>query len=278
MIWAWIGAATLAALGAAVSGRWIAYRSRLRKALRDLEAETGRECFSEQLLSGLPVPAQRYFRHALRPGAILASRVHLALQSCVRVRKVDAQAPYRIYRIAEVLSAGRGIWGKGWAVRRRPPRSASFWCTATDAAGREAVLDLVPVHQSSGPNQARILKTRYLFELTWLPTALLPQRGATWVGLDDARARVTVSLDGETMVLELTIGPDGRLHEVVAERWGSVGNVGGTFSHIPFGMVVDEERTFGDYTIPTVLRGGWWYRTDRYVESTRAVVEDARFY
>lgn len=273
----WIAAAAILALGAVLGGRRAAHRSRLRDARRRLDVEPGHETFSEQMLTGLPAPAQRYLRHAIRPGAVLASQVRLVLQAGVKIRKTDAEAPYRTYQFEEVLTAGRGLWGNGRAEGERVPQSATFWYVDGDAAGRDALLDLYTVRQNSGDNFSRVLKSRFLYELTWLPTALLPQRGARWEPLDGERARVTLSLDGEAMTLELRIGQDGRLLEASADRWGSVGNTPGHFSYISFGMAVDEEKTFGDYTIPTVLRGGWWYRTDRYVESTRAIVKEAHF-
>ena len=40
--------------------------------------------------------------------------------------------------------------------------------------------------------------------------------------------------------------------------------VGGVpFALIPFGGHLDQERRFGDYTIPTQVGVGWWYGTER---------------
>jgi hypothetical protein len=273
----WIGAVLFIAAGAGLGVPWSAHRRRLQNAGRRLDVRPGHETFSEEMLAGLPDPARRYLRHAIRPGAVLASQVRLTLQAGVKIRKTDQEAPYRTYRFEEVLTAGRGLWGRGWVEGASLPKSASFWYSDGDAAGRDALLDVYPTLQNSGAEFTRVLKSRFLYELTWIPTAFLPQRGARWEALDDERARVMVELDGEIMTLELRVDADGRLLEAAADRWGSVGNAQGHFSYIPFGMAVDEEKTFGDYTIPTILWGGWWYRTERYVESTRAIVETADF-
>jgi hypothetical protein len=37
----------------------------------------------------------------------------------------------------------------------------------------------------------------------------------------------------------------------------------GTFALMPFGGHLKEELRFGDYTIPTQVSVGWWYRTER---------------
>ena len=43
------------------------------------------------------------------------------------------------------------------------------------------------------------------------------------------------------------------------------GNVGvDSWQPIPYGVEVLADATFGGYTIPTRLRGGWWYGTERY--------------
>ncbi|MEX0822043.1 MAG: hypothetical protein WD021_07845 [Rhodothermales bacterium] len=38
----------------------------------------------------------------------------------------------------------------------------------------------------------------------------------------------------------------------------------------PYGFEVEEERTFGGYTIPSRIRGGWWYGTDRFRDEDAA--------
>jgi|SRR5215468_5240290 len=43
------------------------------------------------------------------------------------------------------------------------------------------------------------------------------------------------------------------------------------------GGQVQEERSFGGYTIPSKVGVGWWIGTDRYFEFFRAQVEDAVF-
>ena len=45
-------------------------------------------------------------------------------------------------------------------------------------------------------------------------------------------------------------------------RYGDVGV--DTWQPIPYGFAVEDEQTFGGYTIPSLLHGGWWYGTDRY--------------
>ena len=61
------------------------------------------------------------------------------------------------------------------------------------------------------------------------------------------------------------------------ERHGDVGVE--WWGPIPYGFAVEEERTFEGYTIPTRVRGGWWYGTERYdvADASLFRVVDARF-
>lgn len=61
------------------------------------------------------------------------------------------------------------------------------------------------------------------------------------------------------------------------DRWGDVGVP--DYRLIPYGFAVEEEATFEVVTIPSRLRGGWWYGTDRFDEAAAATfaVTDAHF-
>ena len=49
----------------------------------------------------------------------------------------------------------------------------------------------------------------------------------------------------------------GRLIKLGLSRWGNPD--GGAFDEWPFGAYVDQEATFGGYTIPARLRVGWHF-------------------
>jgi hypothetical protein len=113
-------------------------------------------------------------------------------------------------------------------------------------------------------------------EAFWLPSALLPARGATWAALDADRAQVSLQIAGEAPTLTLQLGPDGGLRRGMLWRWGD-GTNRGRFGYVPFGFEVDEERTFDGYTIPAAVRAGWGFETDRYFECYRVTVQRAAF-
>ena len=271
----WLLAGALVAVLIFLAVKSAAFRGRVRNARQLLQPAPGTASTLPDL-AGLPAPARRYLSHSLPAAGPLATAVELDLEQRVKVHKMKHDSPFHVYRMCLVLSAGRGMTSTGW-LRNGTPRSVLFWYAKGEGEVREALFDLVAIVDRTGAEVAKSLRGRALGDLFLLPSAFLPQNGATWEAIDDEHAQVTVRLDGDELPLTLRIDPEGRLREVTVQRWASVGNEGGRFSMIPFGMTVEEERTFDGYTIPSRLRGGWWYDTDRYVESLQLRIDGARF-
>lgn len=83
---------------------------------------------------------------------------------------------------------------------------------------------------------------------------------------------------GEAADLDLSIDRVGRVKDVKLARWGNPG--GGDYRHVDFGVLAEEEKTFGGYTIPTRIRAGWYFGTDRFEhegEFFRATIDDASY-
>jgi hypothetical protein len=61
-------------------------------------------------------------------------------------------------------------------------------------------------------------------------------------------------------------------------RWGNPD--GGLFRYENFGGVMEAEAAFQGYTIPTRMRMGWYFGTDRFEregEFIRIVIDDAHY-
>ncbi len=83
-------------------------------------------------------------------------------------------------------------------------------------------------------------------------------------------------LKGEVASLNLTIDDEGALQEASLLRYGNqIGR--GQWGYAPFGMRVEQETTFGGCTIPSRMRGGWWYGTEWYTETIQFTIEGAEF-
>jgi hypothetical protein len=131
---------------------------------------------------------------------------------------------------------------------------------------RVALFGLVPIVNSSGPDLSKSALGRLTAESILVPFTLLPQRGVIWESEGDRRIRATLTAYREAATLNLTIDGQGRLQEVVMQRFGNQTETG-EWAYIPFGMCVDEESTFNGYNIPSKLQGGrlarYWLRVHR---------------
>jgi hypothetical protein len=123
------------------------------------------------------------------------------------------------------------------------------------------VLGVIPTLDARGADITRSARGRLAGESLFVPPALLPGPGVRWSPVDAERASVRFEIDGEAFEPTLRFD-DGRLQEIIMERWGDVGRP--DFGLTPYGFSTGGETEFDGIRIPTRFRGGWWYGSDRY--------------
>lgn len=214
--------------------------------------------------------AQRYLLHAIQPGAPLARWVELKMSGTI---KAKADAPWMPLQAIQILTPGRGFVWK--AKAKAGPIFLRVTDHYADRNGRMRItlLGLLPIVNASNPDIAKSAAGRLLAESCWLPTTFLPQHGAVWKEMDSLHAEVTLTVDDLTTTLTLTMDEEGRPKEVILPRWED-----SLRAFVPFGVVIEEEQKFDGYTIPSRLRGGWWYGTEQYNEFVRFTIEQAMFH
>lgn len=233
------------------------------------QAGSSGELFTEEMVSALPAVARRYFLHAIQPGAPLASRLHWRYTGRMKPGK---DLPWMALGAEQLLAKD---WGFVWKARAW---KGPLILTATDhylAGGgrmRIALFGLVPVVNAAGPDLSKSALGRFVAESPALPPALLPGPHVQIDGIDESHFRATVRLHGETTPLTLRVDQAGQLEEIVLPRWGNL-TPDGSYGYIPYGATALEERTFGAYTIPSRMAGGWWYGTEQYLEVVRLSVD-----
>jgi hypothetical protein len=231
------------------------------------------ERFQPERLDGLPGAARRYLAHAIAPGARLASCVHLRMAGSIRLGE-----KWLPFEAEQTLAPPRGfVWRAttrwGW-LRFSGADHYGFGSGAVDFR----LWGLIPVARSGGPDTSRAARGRLAAESFWLPSSLLPDDHVKWREVDDQTAEVVVELDRDQVPVCLSVHADGKLRSVAMWRWGDqTGDKG--FALIPFGGDVGDERRFGDYTIPTTVRVGWWYGTERFPQGEffRATITGADY-
>lgn len=217
-------------------------------------------CFDLTMVSGLPEPAQRYFRYTIQPGTPLytvaditmAGRFGMGTKS--RPDYLDMSATQTLAMPAGFVwkvSAGRGLIRLSGSDSERWTR---FWLAG-----------LLPVARMGGdPDHRRSAFGRYVAEAVfWTPAAVLPGPGVEWESVDTNCARLTVRHDGLLQSVDVTVAPDGQPTQVRFERWSNA-NPEKVHRLQPFGGYLSEFREFGGFRLPTQVEAGNFFGTEQY--------------
>jgi hypothetical protein len=227
--------------------------------------------FDARTVAGLPVPVQRYLTHAIAPGTPLARAVRLRMHG-----EIKLGGTWRAFTGEEVIVGNRGmIWAASVPYCGVSIRGADRYVDG-EGSMQWKLAGVVPVMTASGPDVSRSAAGRLLGELVWLPSTLIDR---PWIALDGSHLRAHVEAGGESTQLQIATGPSGSVSAVSFLRWGDAGDGSGN-RLLPFGVAVEEERTFSGYTIPSRIRAGWHFGTDRFDkegEFFRCRIDDARF-
>lgn len=229
---------------------------------------------SPDRFANLPEPARRYLAHAIASGTPLASAVRLRMRGEIKLRGWCRFRAEQVIRRDGAMIWKAAVWMGGLPVRG--------FDRLVEGRGemRWKLLGLFPVMTASGPDITRSAAGRVAAESMWLPS-LLCGEDVAWspaAGDGPARAVARFTLAGETMDLTLDVDERGRLRSGSLPRWGNPD--GGPHRYHEFGGLVEEEGTFGGYTIPTRVRVGWYLGSPRFEsegEFFRATLEGVDF-
>ena len=220
-------------------------------------APVAHEHFQPAQLSDLPEPAKRYLEHAIAPNTQLATAVRLKMHGEIKLKG------WHPFRAEQVTYQQQGMIWQATAWMNGLPIVG--WDRLIDGEGamQWKLLGLLPVMKAQGSDITRSVIGRMQGEYVWLPSAFLGS-AVKWTASDDAHTRAELTLLGETTRLNLKISASGQLQEACFKRWGDPGESAPHYEN--FGVVVEEERTFSGYTIPTRLRAGWYFDSDSHRE------------
>lgn len=226
--------------------------------LNDLweSASIDNNAFYPELLTDLPDLAHRYLENAIAPGTNLASAVRFWMHGEIKLNK-----KWHPFKGEEVICWNRGmIWqAKTW-MQGLPIWGAD---SIVDGVGESQwkILGVFPVVQASGADITRSSVGRVQVESMLLPSVLC-NPDIAWTELNASQVQANFTAFGEPVKLTLTVNEQGMLERGELERWGNP--EGEAFHYVDFGGIVEDSGTFGGYTIPTRLRVGWYFGSDRF--------------
>jgi hypothetical protein len=226
--------------------------------------------FAPDSVDDLPEPARRWLTHAIAPGTPLWTSAQLRMRGTIKL------GAWRPFTARQVLSPPHGfIWAATARIAGLPVTGFDRYSSGTGQM-RWRLLGLLPVMTAAGPDVTHSAAGRLAGEGTvWLPTAFT---AASWAAGPDADSAVaTWRIGDQEEAVRLRVGPDGRVHEVLLQRWGNPD--GEPFGLYPFTVTVDAERTFDGLTIPSAIRATWWTGQLRPEDGEffRAEITDAAF-
>ena len=224
----------------------------------------------EQTLN-LPAGARKYLEHAITPGTRLASAVRLRMHGEIKLKK------WMPFTAEQVIRWDRGLIWNATVMSSFVPIIGSDRIVDGEGCMQWKLFGLFPVMTASGPDIAKSCMGRMQIESVWLPSALcLP--GVTWKESDPTHLQAHFSTLGESTKLNLDIGETGQLKSASLDRWGNPD--GAKFQYSSFGCIVEEERSFEGRVIPSRLRAGWKFGSDKFEsegEFFRATVDSAAY-
>jgi hypothetical protein len=177
----------------------------------------------------------------------------------------------------EVISWGHGMVWRATVRMRGVPILGRDSFVEGRGAMQWKLFGILPVVNASGPDITRSAAGRTNIESIWLPSALA-QSPVTWEERAPLRPHARFTAHGEAAEIDYVTDHQGRLKSVNMPRWGNPG--GSQWGYYNCGGLVEEEGTFGAYTIPTRMRVGWYFGTERFEsegEFFRVIIEEASY-
>ena len=230
------------------------------------------ERFGPASIAHLPVTAQRYFTHALAPGAKLSRCVRLTMTGTIKL-----DPGWCAFEAEQVIRWDRGfVWAARANVKGLPVTGFDRLVDG-EGAMRWKLLGLFPVMKADGTEIARAAAGRLHAEVIWLPAVLL-DHDVVWTDIDSGATRASIDAHGERSELTLEIDDDGAVRSCSLSRWGDLNT--GAFGYHPFGGTSEDERTFDGMTIPVRHRVGWLFGTPRFEdegEFFRCTLQDVTY-
>ena len=224
----------------------------------------------------LPDPVRRYLQHAISlEGDAATPKTPLATAVRLRMHGEIMLKGWQSFRAEQVICYRQGMIWQATVWMNGLPIVGWDRLVAGEGAMQWKLLGLLPVMKAQGADITRSVIGRMQGEYVWLPSALL-DKAVEWTAADDTHIYAELALLNETTSLNLTINEAGGLQEAYFKRWGDPEETGPHYEN--FGVIVEDERTFFGYTIPSRFRAGWYFSSERFEsegEFFRATIDDA---
>jgi hypothetical protein len=217
--------------------------------------------FDPTALDHLPEPVQRWLRHAVNPGATLLSGAETEWSGHIRFG-----GTWRAFCSRQRITV-RG--GYVWSARSRwlgLPVTGFDRFTRGQGEMRWRLPLRLRLMAQTGDEVTRSSAGRHAAELLATIPVVALDPSVRWEAVDLRHATAHLTVDGEDQAVTISVDPVGRLRGLELDRWGSPPRT--PYGPYRFGALLDEERRFDSYLVPTEVVAGWHIGSDRWDEGT----------
>jgi hypothetical protein len=204
------------------------------------------------MLDGLPGPVRRYLHYSGVVGKPVPSTVYVSQSGRMRLAP---GLPWVALSAKEYFSVGPPGFVWDGTLRLGPVRAARGRDMYVDGKGKMLVkvASAFTVADACGEETDQAAMVRYLSEMVWFPAAFLVGN-VSFEPVDDRSARVTLADHHRTVTGTLSVDPEGRLTDFVADRYRMVG---GRFELRTWSTPVHEYGVFEGLRLPVRGRAVW---------------------
>ncbi len=219
-------------------------------------AEADYQTFQSAMLAGLPEPVARYFRYVLTEGQPFIASAAMSQNGVLRT-SISSPDWTKFTAKQFVASAAPGfVWNARVAVRPGFHVSVVDSYNSGVGAGRVSLLGALTVVQAENIAELNAgALHRYLAEAVWYPTALLPQAGVQWTGLNDSAAIATLTDNGVTVSLEFRFNDIGEVTGIYTD--GRFGQFDGGYRKTPWQGAFANYQLVEGMRVPHYGEVGW---------------------
>jgi hypothetical protein len=241
--------------GISVVSRWTWHRA-VDRLLETLAAQPARPVPAERDAAALPAPVARYLAAAIPAGRPDIATIDLDTAGQFQMGHGDAG--WRAFHARQRFDTRAP--GFVWDARIEMAPYVPVFVRDAYVAGRGAMVARVlanyPVaNEADTPELAEGELMRYLAEMIWFPTALRPEAGVTWTGIDAHSALATFSDHGHTVSLRFTFDDAARVVEVFAPA--RLRAMEGRYVPMPWSVRCWDHETHFGVTIPMASEAVW---------------------
>lgn len=227
------------------------------RSIRKLIASVGKErlpSFSSDLTKGLPEPVQRYLAYALQEGQ--RNIRYGVLRQHAEFRH-GLERPWFSVKATEVISGMEPafVWDAVLRHNKAWWRTAKLSYFAGKGSGHIKLYGAVTLQEVDGPETDVSMLFRFLSELVWVPTGLLPTKTLRWKPIDANTAQAVITDGTTTVTADFHVNEAGQVDRITTKS--KYRDLKSGFEQLAFTMECSDYASIEGVMIPMRVNFVW---------------------